>query len=79
LPALDFGHLRAQPALECGGLAPPFSLNMVGCGCRTVGTGRSCPTALLVVDPPKGAHKGRPYNSPTESKIGRVRNGCSRT
>ena len=27
---LEFGHLRAEPALECGGLTPPFSLNMLG-------------------------------------------------
>jgi hypothetical protein len=28
----EFGHLRAEPALECGGLTPPFSLNMLGLG-----------------------------------------------
>jgi len=25
--ALELGHLRAEPALECGGLTGPFSLN----------------------------------------------------
>jgi len=29
-PPLGFGHSRAEPALECGGLTPPFSLNMLG-------------------------------------------------
>jgi hypothetical protein len=28
--ALEFGHLRAEPALECGGLTPLFWLNMLG-------------------------------------------------
>ena len=26
----EFLHLRAEPALECGGWTPPFPLNMPG-------------------------------------------------
>jgi len=61
---LEFGHLRAEPALECGaplrsprcaglgGLTPPFPLNMLGLRMPPVGKGGSYATVL------RGALKG---------------------